>query len=390
MKQLIFFVIILAALPCMAQWKTDEVDDQIIAFGVHDSMFFISMPPPPIGFFPASVARLASPATPMAWVEADSGIDFTQGNVTLFTSLGRYLFVDLPYRTSNDGKSWQEKGGVLGVCDKYLITSSQTSIYRSGDSGNSWQGVPGPGAKSIASIGITVFANTGSNLWRSKDTGNNWSQLSPQFVGAMMTMGSLLFITGANGSVIVSSDNGDNWNSVAVDSAVMPLNVNVLVTDGKNLFAGTTKGVYLSTDTGKNWRAENDGLGNLLNVNSLGIFDTLIFVNVPTNTGGYYTAFRPIHEMTDTAPASVVQTLPLKDSIEVYPNPAAGIVTLLSGGTSILGVNVLNVLGEEILTSSYGRESEINLDISKLASGTYFLRIQTSLRIVLRKIVKEE
>jgi hypothetical protein len=85
----------------------------------------------------------------------------------------------------------------------------------------------------------------------------------------------------------------------------------------------------------------------------------------------------------------VVQTISSSDSIEVYPNPAAGIVTILSGGTSILGVSILNVLGEAVLDIPNLRESDITLDISKLPSGTYFLRIQTSNGSVLRKVVRE-
>ncbi len=185
-------------------------------------------------------------------------------------------------------------------------------------------------------------------------------------------------------------DSGTQWGPVAVDSGgTVPETVNVLVSDGKNLFAGTTKGVYFSMDTGKHWLAGNQGL-TYLNVDALGVFDTLLFVNTPASGGAYYTAMRSIPEMTDTTPASVVQSSQPGDTIESYPNPATGMVTIMAGGTSILAITVLNVLGENVLSLPNLRESDISLDISKLPSGTYFLQIKTTSGTVIRKIVKEE
>lgn len=207
-------------------------------------------------------------------------------------------------------------------------------------------------------------------------------------------MDSLLFIV-ANGSVAESTDSGSNWTMVPVDSAGVPWYVNVLSTDGKNLFAGTKKGLLVSTDFGKTWQPHNDGFvdayhNNTMQVTVLGIFDTLLYAEVLCNNVDTFDELyvRPISELTGP-PAAVAQASPPGDSIEVYPNPATGMVTIVSGGTSILGVQVLNVLGTEVVSLPVLRESAMTVDLSKLPSGTYFLEIETEEGTVLRKVVRE-
>jgi hypothetical protein len=95
---------------------------------------------------------------------------------------------------------------------------------------------------------------------------------------------------------------------------------------------------------------------------------------------------RSIPEMTKDTTASVVQIQP-DDSLSIYPNPASEVVTIISGGTSIQGVSVLNVLGENVLNMPNLRESDITLDVSELPSGTYFVHIETANGSVLRKVV---
>ncbi len=396
-----FFSFFIASLPCTAQWKTATMPAQVLAFGVHDTVFFLSTVGEGNG---PSVQRFVPMGHPLPyyWTECDTGIGFSGGNIVSFSSLGRYFYANqqgqdqFTFRSSDNGSTWNEVGGGVNIASNgYYLFGNYEYFGRhyfglSRDSGMTWDSVENSVAQTYATIGKCIFVNNGSAIMRSQDTGdlNTWSQLSPPFVGAMTTMGSLLFITGG-GKVIESTDSGTQWGPVAVDSGgTVPETVNVLVSDGKNLFAGTTKGVYFSMDTGKHWLAGNQGL-TYLNVDALGVFDTLLFVNTPASGGAYYTAMRSIPEMTDTTPSSVVQTLPPGDTIEIYPNPATGMVTIMAGGTSILGITVLNVLGENVLALPNLRESEFSFDLSKLPSGTYFLRIETSNGSVLRTMVMQ-
>jgi hypothetical protein len=208
----------------------------------------------------------------------------------------------------------------------------------------------------------------------------------------MTVMGTLLFIVGG-GKLGESTDSGTNWSIVPVDNLGSPVAVQCFATDGKNIFVGSPSGVLLSIDTGKNWRPVNDGL-YYKNVAIMGVFDTLLFAgmsNVPIQTSSLY--MRSIPEM--VPPKNAVQPVPVtvRDTIAIYPNPATGLVTIFAGSTPIERVSVLNVLGVEVLTldkpGGMSSNSEITLDLSKLPSGTYFLRIQTAAGSVLRKVVRE-
>jgi hypothetical protein len=105
----------------------------------------------------------------------------------------------------------------------------------------------------------------------------------------------------------------------------------------------------------------------------------------------YYLFDRTISDLVKPdSPSSVVHLPQPGDTIEIYPNPAGNIVSIVAGNASIQQIKVLNVLGVEVLPIRESHESEITLDISRLPSGTYFLQIGTSNGTVLRKIVKEE
>ncbi len=416
MKRLLLsiFLVAFAYLRCPAQWRDvkfrGDNAEQVLAFGVHDTSLFVSDVPQnePL------VYRYA-PTTPGLWVAANNGIDPTQGNVTSFASLGRYFFAGMlytpngsggpAYATTDNGTNWTKISGVedIGTAEGYLFSNwasyngSGLSWYivRSRNNGQSWDSIADFYAHNFANIGPYVFANTGSSLWRSTDTGNNWFQIHSPIIGKMMPMDSLLFIVG-NGQLAKSTDSGTSWSMVMVDSGGVPWPVNCLATDGKNLFAGTTKGMLVSTDTGHTWQARDDGIvdvyrNNSTSVTAIGVFDSLVFSDVTSTYGPdsyYYLYNRPISEL--TASSGVAEHVPPSDTVEVYPNPATEQVSVLAGGTRVLGVRVLTVLGGTALTQPFpeGEENTV-LDLSPLPSGTYFLEIETPEGMIIRKIVKE-
>jgi hypothetical protein len=78
--------------------------------------------------------------------------------------------------------------------------------------------------------------------------------------------------------------------------------------------------------------------------------------------------------------------------IEVFPNPASNFVNVHSqGATNIELIEILDVSGRLLLhQEGFGSESEfIQVDISKLGRGIYFMNIQNGKHSKIRKIVKE-
>jgi hypothetical protein len=75
-----------------------------------------------------------------------------------------------------------------------------------------------------------------------------------------------------------------------------------------------------------------------------------------------------------------------KAQIEVSPNPTSSMITL-SGLSSNASVAVMNVLGE--MVEEQKASTTTTLDLSKLARGTYYIRIASNGSVTTKKIVKE-
>ncbi len=422
MKQ-IFVILFIAtfAFPCHAQWKGDW-GPAILAFGVHDTSLFVSAN---TGINATHLVYRTTSAVPRTWIPADNGIDPTQGNVTSFASLGRYFFAGMThssggnageYRSTDNGAHWNAPmiGSPVGVVGRYLFGQTGTSnggppwpvvIARSEDSGTIWDSVftigPFNNINTFCGVGAFVLAFAEKGIYRSFDTGSTWVKVTSAIsnIKTCAVVGTTIYAI--NGTQLIkSTDSGTDWSTVTVDSASVPVHVNCLATDGKNLFAGTPTGILVSTDTGHSWTSQNDGMRSEqifsgsphvpANVSALYVFDTLLFAEVYYSYGNYnYWLFdRPIRELTGPSDA-VAEAPPLGDTIEIYPNPTTSQVSIRSGGTAILGVTVLNVLGENMLSIPNSHSSDISLDLSKLPSGTYFLQIETENGIVLRKVIRE-
>ncbi|MFI5201156.1 MAG: T9SS type A sorting domain-containing protein [Candidatus Kapaibacterium sp.] len=404
---LIITIAVFVATPCFAQWS-GEASPPILAFGVHDTNLFASVDN---RSYPWNLVYRISPFVPRTWTGADAGIDPSQGLVTSFASMGNYFFAGQTftsgpndglnageYRSTNDGVSWNtpQIGSPVIADSSFLFGGwGDVAIARSPDSGSKeWDSLTNLSVKSFAVLGTVLFVNSSTGVWKSADFGKGWSQVHPLIIGSITPMDSILFIAG-NGQLAKSTDSGSSWSMVTVDSAGVPWYLNVLATDGKNLFAGTKNGILVSTDTGHSWQPQNDGIvdewkNNSISVTAITVFDTLVFIDVTSSrtTGTYYALYdRPISEL--TAKSSVVERIVPVDSIEVYPNPILSPVSIRSGGTAVLGVRVLNVLGETVLSIPYSYSSDISFDLSKLPSGTYFLQIATTTGTIVRKIVKE-
>jgi len=229
-----------------------------------------------------------------------------------------------------------------------------------------------------------IIASTPKGLYRSTvDTGGTWdSVITPiSNISCFAVVGTVIYA--ANGTqLIVSTDSGAKWDSVSTG-----FGVSCLATNGKRLFAGGTSGVYLLGTDGVSWTYESDtatlkGDG----VFALGVFDTLLYADFDVGTTPELFD-RSIPQMVDSTPSAVALTPQPSDTLSIYPNPASGEVTIISGGSSIYGVSVLDILGEDVMDEPNLRESNVSIDVSKLQSGTYFFEIQTSNGMQFLKVV---
>jgi hypothetical protein len=169
-----------------------------------------------------------------------------------------------------------KRNGCLLVC---LL-----SLSHAGTAHSQWTQTNGPYMGRITCLavsGANLFAGTGGGgVFRSIDNGRNWTVvnngLTNRDVRSLTVSGANLF-AGTWGSIFLSTDNGAGWKRInsgltaVTDIAVIPASDG---TGGSKIFASTTLsfdlwqwavyggGIFLSTDNGSTWESINDGLMN--------------------------------------------------------------------------------------------------------------------------------
>jgi hypothetical protein len=79
---------------------------------------------------------------------------------------------------------------------------------------------------------------------------------------------------------------------------------------------------------------------------------------------------------------------PNKENIKVYPNPTTGKLIVDNGQLTIGNVEIYDIYGRKFSHFTI-HVSPIEIDISHLSSGIYFLKIQTENGTVTKKVIKE-
>jgi photosystem II stability/assembly factor-like uncharacterized protein len=197
------------------------------------------------------------------------------------------LFVLIIITISNNTKAqWVQANGPYGgvincVADngKALFAGTNSGLYRSTDNGSSWNRISiAYGITSIYDIQIvdsTIYISTNFYNWRSVDNGSTWDGFTP-----FQNSGVKRFIIKDKYIVAVINDGTYAYLGICeLDSSRMHINrelghlnintytpsepeiiINSFVFNVNFLAAGTSYGVYLSSDTGKTWVRSNSGL----------------------------------------------------------------------------------------------------------------------------------
>lgn len=122
-------------------------------------------------------------------------------------------------------------------------------------------------------------------------TKSQWIQTNGPYGGqnisCLAVSGANIFAGTSNG-VFISSDDGNLWTQV--NNGLTNKQVRALVISGANIFAGTYGGVFLSTNNGNTWTAVSNGLPSDYDtiVMSMVIKGTDIYAGIYTQTGGVY------------------------------------------------------------------------------------------------------
>ena len=221
----------------------------------------------------------------------------------------------------------------------------------------------------------------------------NWSQVThlplPCAVYCFATTGNNLF-AGTSKGIYLTTNRGTSWTEVSNGlPAISAVNCLVVSSDqpsGLILFAGTYEGIYMSTNSGINWIAVNENLPEEAIIRSLAIIDDILFAAL----GSVW--FRSITEMITSAEDEInfIYSYKLEKNYTNPFNPSTTFNFSIPGQEHVT-LKIYDILGNEIAVlvneiKSSG-EYQIEWDASFFASGVYIYRLTAGDFISTKKLM---
>lgn len=233
------------------------------------------------------------------------------GTPITFLAKGAYLFAGIAqgdsgnvYVSTDNGVTWIEKDTefvanvyVFAALGETVFAGTDNGVFRSTDNGISW-GAVNTGliyqvtgksypVKGLATVGSNIFACTnGEGIFRSPNNGTTWSEVNTTdfdfqnlaSVGTAVFAGAFQAEDPSTGGVFISTDNGDSW--LHADAGLgTDHGVNIIYSDGRDLFAGTNASFFVSTNEGTTWRNISNGSPiDSLAVGAISVIDSQLFV----------------------------------------------------------------------------------------------------------------
>jgi photosystem II stability/assembly factor-like uncharacterized protein len=177
--------------------------------------------------------------------------------------------------------------GTLFLTNSMLNSSLPAGIYRSKDSGDTWDLVfPNAGWPTVITVApsapnIIYCGSLSAGIFKSVNGGDTWQEIDSSF-GSLPFVTSMLvdahdaqvvYLGVSQNGIFKTTNGGQSWapigtdlGSINVDNIIVdPLNQQEMYVGGGDIgISGTTSfGVFHSTDnTGQSWVAMNSGMGN--------------------------------------------------------------------------------------------------------------------------------
>lgn len=240
-----------------------------------------------------------------------------------------------------------------------------------------------------------------------KYDGTNWTSVGGGIHGyadeveSMTVFNNELYLSGlftspdGNAGNYIQRWNGNIWRDVGggTNLRIWQINKihNSLYAVGAFTIAGGIPAPYIAKWDGANWCGFGDNLSN--SIHNIELFHDTIHIG-----GGFGTINSiPVHNIakwvggnyTDSCTTTGISELGKADGIRIYPNPTNGVFTISAEGTKMKEVNVMDVVGKEIVGKKVN-EGSTTIDISGMAKGMYFIRVMDEKgNGIVRRIVKE-
>lgn len=431
MKKLLLSAMLLAAgSSTYAQWTTQNTNFQVESRGISEIMIVDANTVWALAYDGATPANNIQDFTRTS----NGGTTWTSGVVELFdtdqninnlqplSATNAWVSALNPaeaggavYNTTDGGDTWTNKNptGYITPGDSFLNVvhffnattgfsqgdpigsgvNRKFEIYRTTDSGNTWTALtntPSPLSNEYGLNGGNVaagnsfwFVTDQGKLYRTTDMGLTWTKLNtPVATFSSLTasarihfandnVGILIGTTSSGSTLYKTTDGGTTWSTgtpYTAGYAQMDYikGTTTLVSTNPSTTPPT---VAISNDNATTWTVIDSGTQR----NAIAFFNGTTgwaggFTS-STLTGGMFKYAGPSLGLNDKATTNA--------KLKAYPNPTGNVLNL--SGVSINQVVAYDLLGKQVMNTSFAGQNEVTLDVSSLQTGMYLLSVTNDL-----------
>lgn len=296
------------------------------------------------------------------------------------------------YKTTDGGNTFQEISfpfsieamsvEFLNAQTGYLSTGFD-GIYKSINGGQTWYAVTNSTSLETQFVSPQVgYAYNINSVFKSSDAGETWSMIMNS---GMFNLGNVQF----HAFFFSSEDNGHiasayDGQLITTDDDCQTITVNT--------FDWSIMDVYFTSDlVGYATHFANPG-NYILKTTDGGLNWTQIHTETVTLSGQHY-----IHEnlgwivgsfgkILKYNPNAALSNATKSPNVSIYPNPANDILKISAGDATINSLAIYTTSGVEVLSVDSFNGA---LSIAHLASGAYFVTVETSEGLLTQKLIKE-
>ena len=243
--------------------------------------------------------------------------------------------------------------------------------------------------KIAASNSLVMYASRGPLMYRTTDGGaTDWSQITTPG-GRINSIAihpgkpnKIAVATGNNNRVYVSEDSGATWESYKKNLPAFSSLAVVWDNNGKDgLYLGMDFGIFYIDNTFDDWQDYSNLLPNVM-INELEINTETRMLYAATYGRGLW-----VSPLVDSVLST--QDNVFEKSVKLYPNPTTTEITLELPKTMEGEVRVFDIMGKLLVFDADAKFlNKYTMNVSSLAPGTYFVRINTTEGTATKKFLK--
>ena len=317
---------------------------------------------------------------------------------------GMFVFNNEVYFGANDGSN-SNGGSGAGF---WKSDGTEAGTIKLKDIDPWWGGTVEETALYFCAVNNTLFfsavnyaGSNGTKLWKTdgtpqgtqaiKDTKPSDGSIQPGPYDLTDVNGTLFFIDFSNPTELWKSDGTAQGTKLIKTVTSFGIINNLVSSGGKLYFVLTTSDAFGNVTSIRLWSSDgtkngtqqvNDAFLNSVDIYNLIAAGNKLFISGNTSRYGVELYEGEINDDGKFVASSVTNSAikVTANNMLLYPNPAKDVlnVNLNSSGNSVASLSVMDASGKAVLSKNINSakgETIIQLDVSHLSSGTYFIRL---------------